>query len=64
MITSFLYNLKGQATLLNGLIGLLILAYILSRYQKRKLAKTIFGITILLFYCFQELIYPITWHRN
>ena len=46
---AFLYNLKGQATIQNGLIALLILAYIFNRYQKRKLAKFFLGISILLF---------------
>ena len=55
---SFLYNLKGQVTLLNGLIGLLILAYIFNRFQKRKLAKTILGITLLLFLLFSTAYLP------
>lgn len=45
----FLYNLKGQATVQNVLIALLILAYIFNRYQKIKLSKFFLGISILLF---------------
>jgi uncharacterized SAM-binding protein YcdF (DUF218 family) len=46
---TFLYNLKDQATVLNGLFVLLILAYIFNRYQKRKLATLFLGTSILLF---------------
>jgi len=46
---SFLYNLKGQATVLNGLIILLILAFVFNRYQKRKVALSLLSISILIF---------------
>jgi uncharacterized SAM-binding protein YcdF (DUF218 family) len=46
---AFLYNLRGQVTVQNGLIALLILAYIFNRFQKRKLAKFCLGISIFLF---------------
>ena len=39
-MTSFFYQLKGQLTIGNGLTVMLILAFILNRYQKRKLAKS------------------------
>ena len=46
---SFLYDLKGQATILNGLIILLILAFVFKRYQKRKPAILLLSISILIF---------------
>jgi uncharacterized SAM-binding protein YcdF (DUF218 family) len=48
-MSSFLYNLKGQATVLNGLITILILAFVLYRYKRRKIAKLLVGVTILIF---------------
>lgn len=46
---SFLYDLKGQATVVNGLIILLITAFICNRYQKRKIAIFLLSISILLY---------------
>lgn len=55
---TFLYNLKGQVTLLNGLIALLILAYIFSRYKKKKWALSILSITVLFFLLFSTAYLP------
>jgi uncharacterized SAM-binding protein YcdF (DUF218 family) len=55
---SFLYNLKGEVTVLNGLAVLLILAYIFSRYKKKKLAIGILSVTILLFLSFSTAYLP------
>ncbi len=46
---SFLYDLKGQATVLNGLVFLLIIAFIFRRYQKKRLSNLLNRLTILLF---------------
>ena len=46
---SFLYDLKGQFTLLNGLLVLLISAYFFNRYKKRKVAIVLVSISILIF---------------
>ena len=46
---SILYDLKGQATLLNGLGLLLIIVFFMNRYSKRKAAFFLLIITCLLF---------------
>lgn len=46
---SFLYDLKGQATVFNGLLLLLITAFIFNRYRKRKVAIFLVSISILVF---------------
>lgn len=46
---SFFYNLKGQFTVFNLLVLLLLMAFIFNRYQKRKLATLLLSISIVLF---------------
>ena len=46
---SFFYDLKGQFTVLNILVVVLILAFVFSRYHKRKLARFLTGISIIIF---------------
>ncbi len=46
---SILNGLKGLATILNGIILLLILAYIFFRYQKRNMARLLALVSVLLF---------------
>jgi uncharacterized SAM-binding protein YcdF (DUF218 family) len=46
---SFFYDLKGQATVLNGIAILLFFAFILNRYKKRKLATFLLSFSILIF---------------
>lgn len=46
---SFLYNLKGQVTVLNLLVLFLILAFVLNRYKKRKPALFLLSVAIVLF---------------
>lgn len=48
-MTSFLYDLKGQVTVLNGLIAFLIISYVLYRYKKRKAAISFAVIVVILF---------------
>lgn len=48
-MVSFFYDLKGQATLLNGLVLLLLIAFLLNWYKRRRPAVVMFIITILLF---------------
>jgi uncharacterized SAM-binding protein YcdF (DUF218 family) len=47
----FLYNLKGEVTVLNLLVLLLLLAFIFYRYKKRKIAIVLLSVTVLLFLC-------------
>jgi len=46
---SFLYDLKGQATVLNGLVVILIAVYLFRKYQKIKTANVLIGLTIFIF---------------
>jgi uncharacterized SAM-binding protein YcdF (DUF218 family) len=46
---SFLYDLKGEATVLNGIAILLGLAFIFSKYKKRRLATFLLGFSLLIF---------------
>lgn len=46
---SFLYGLKGQATVFNALTILLTVAFIFYKYQKIKPARLLLGISILIF---------------
>lgn len=46
---TFINFLKGLATVQSGLIVLLILSFILNRYQKKMLAKFFLGFSVLLF---------------
>ena len=48
-MVSFLYDLKGQATVLNGIIALLVIAYIFKRYNKKKAAAVLFICAVLAF---------------
>ncbi|MEP7109910.1 MAG: ElyC/SanA/YdcF family protein [Ferruginibacter sp.] len=48
-MNSFLFDLKGQATVHNGLLIILILAFILNRYKKRKTAMFLLSISIIIF---------------
>ncbi|MEO5892866.1 MAG: ElyC/SanA/YdcF family protein [Ferruginibacter sp.] len=48
-MTSFLYDLKGQATVFNGLFFLLIMALIFYRYKKRKVAIALAGVSVIIF---------------
>lgn len=46
---SFLYDLKGQATVINGLVLLLIIALLFRKYQKKRLSNLVIGFTIVFF---------------
>lgn len=46
---SFLYDLKGQATVLNGMILILIMAYLFRKYRKRRISNILIGFTIFIF---------------
>ncbi len=46
---SFLYDLKGQATVGNGILLLMILAFIFYRFKKRRIAISVVGISVILF---------------
>jgi uncharacterized SAM-binding protein YcdF (DUF218 family) len=48
-MTSFIYFLKGQLTVANGLVALLVLSFILYRYKKIKWAKILVWVSVLLF---------------
>jgi uncharacterized SAM-binding protein YcdF (DUF218 family) len=48
-MASFLYNLKGQFTVLNLLVLLLIVAVVFNRYKKRKSSLILLSISIVLF---------------
>ena len=50
-MAQFLYNLKGEFTVLNLLVLLLLLAIIFYRYKKRKTAIILLSVTVLLFLC-------------
>jgi uncharacterized SAM-binding protein YcdF (DUF218 family) len=50
-MANFLYALKGQFTVLNLLILLLILSFIFNRYKKKKVALVFLCVTIALFLC-------------
>ncbi len=46
---SFLYDLKGQATVLNGLILISVTAYFFWRYQKKRTAYVLVFMTMVIF---------------
>ena len=46
---SFLYDLKGQATVMNGIVFLFILSYLLYRYGKRRMAIGMSVFSMLIF---------------
>ena len=46
---SFLYDLKGQATVMNGIVFLFILSYLLYRYGKRRMAIGMSVFSVLIF---------------
>ncbi len=46
---AFLYDLKGQATVINGLMILLLVAFLFRRYQKKRVSNWMIGFIILLF---------------
>jgi len=46
---SFLYDLKGQATVLNGLMLILIVAYLFRKYQKSRTSNVLIGFSIFIF---------------
>ena len=48
-MVSFLYDLKGQATILNGVIVLLVIAFIFKRYNKRRMAIVLFISSAVIF---------------
>lgn len=48
-MASFFYNLKGQVTVFNLLAILLLLAFVFNRYKKRKIARLILSVSIVLF---------------
>ncbi len=48
-MTSVVYFLKGQLTVINGLVALLLLAFILYRYKKIRWAKFLIAVSVLLF---------------
>jgi uncharacterized SAM-binding protein YcdF (DUF218 family) len=45
----FLYNLKGQATIMNGLVLLIIVAFLLLRYKRKRLAIYFFCLSAIVF---------------
>ncbi|MCW3093130.1 MAG: YcdF like superfamily protein [Ferruginibacter sp.] len=48
-MTSFLYDLKGQATIFNALVLLLLTAYFFNRYHKRRVAIALVSISLSIF---------------
>jgi uncharacterized SAM-binding protein YcdF (DUF218 family) len=45
----FLYNLKGQATVMNGLVLLIIVAFLLLRYKRKRMALYFFLLAVIIF---------------
>jgi uncharacterized SAM-binding protein YcdF (DUF218 family) len=48
---SILYLLKGQATILNGILFLLVLAFLFYRFKKRKPAIVLASLALLVYLC-------------